>query len=81
MYVTIKKDPEPVLKQVHDLTGDIIIDQSIHVIDICNWVLKNHPLKAVGTGGRLPLPLLGPGDGNSARPVRSCLGVRSASGL
>jgi myo-inositol 2-dehydrogenase / D-chiro-inositol 1-dehydrogenase len=34
------------------LSGDIIIDQSIHVIEICNWVLKNHPLKAVGTGGR-----------------------------
>ena len=34
------------------LSGDIIIDQSIHVIDICNWVLKSHPLKAVGTGGR-----------------------------
>jgi predicted dehydrogenase len=34
------------------LSGDIINDQSIHVIDICNWVLKGHPLKAVGTGGR-----------------------------
>lgn len=34
------------------LSGDIIIDQSIHVIDICNWTLKNHPLKAVGAGGR-----------------------------
>ena len=34
------------------LSGDIITDQSIHVIDICNWVLKNHPLKAIGTGGR-----------------------------
>jgi predicted dehydrogenase len=34
------------------LSGDIIVDQSIHVIDFCNWVLKGHPLKAVGTGGR-----------------------------
>ena len=34
------------------LSGDIIVDQSLHVIDICNWVLKNHPLKAVGAGGR-----------------------------
>jgi predicted dehydrogenase len=33
------------------LSGDIILDQGIHVIDICNWVLKSHPLKAVGTGG------------------------------
>jgi predicted dehydrogenase len=34
------------------LSGDIIVDQNIHVIDICNWVLREHPLKAVGTGGR-----------------------------
>jgi myo-inositol 2-dehydrogenase/D-chiro-inositol 1-dehydrogenase len=34
------------------LSGDIIVDQSIHVIDICNWTLKAHPLKAVGSGGR-----------------------------
>lgn len=34
------------------LSGDIIVDQSIHVIDICNWVLKAHPIKAVGAGGR-----------------------------
>jgi len=35
------------------LSGDIIVDQNVHVIDICNWVLKAHPLKAVGTGGRV----------------------------
>ena len=34
------------------ISGDIIVDQSLHVIDICNWVLKNHPIKAVGGGGR-----------------------------
>ncbi len=34
------------------LSGDTIVDQTIHVIDICNWVLKAHPLKAVGVGGR-----------------------------
>jgi predicted dehydrogenase len=34
------------------LSGDTIVDQTIHVIDICNWVLKAHPLKAIGTGGR-----------------------------
>jgi predicted dehydrogenase len=33
-------------------SGDIIVEQGIHVIDICNWVFKTHPLKAVGTGGR-----------------------------
>jgi predicted dehydrogenase len=34
------------------LSGDTIVDQTIHVIDICNWALKGHPLKAVGSGGR-----------------------------
>jgi myo-inositol 2-dehydrogenase/D-chiro-inositol 1-dehydrogenase len=34
------------------LSGDIIVDQNIHVIDICNWVLQGHPVKAVATGGR-----------------------------
>ncbi len=39
---------------VHDrvLSGDIIVEQNIHVIDICNWVLRAHPEKAVGTGGQ-----------------------------
>jgi len=34
------------------LSGDIIVEQNIHVIDICNWALNAHPLKAVGRGGR-----------------------------
>jgi predicted dehydrogenase len=34
------------------LSGDIVVEQDIHVIDICNWVLGAHPLKAVATGGR-----------------------------
>ncbi len=34
------------------LSGDILLEQNIHVIDICNWVLGTHPLKAVATGGR-----------------------------
>src|SRR5438105_8423278 len=38
------------------LSGDIIVEQNIHVIDICNWVLKNHPTKVSATGGRLGRP-------------------------
>ena len=38
------------------LSGDIIVEQNIHVIDICNWILKGHPLKASATGGRLGRP-------------------------
>jgi myo-inositol 2-dehydrogenase/D-chiro-inositol 1-dehydrogenase len=39
---------------LHDrvLSGDIIVEQNIHVVDICNWVLDGHPVKAIGTGGR-----------------------------
>src|SRR5213082_1650764 len=43
---------------VHDrtLSGDIIVEQNIHVIDICNWILKDHPVKASATGGRQGRP-------------------------
>lgn len=34
------------------LSGDIIVEQNIHVIDVANWLLKGHPVKAFGTGGR-----------------------------
>ncbi len=34
------------------LSGDIIVEQNIHIIDVCNWFLKGHPVKAVGFGGR-----------------------------
>jgi predicted dehydrogenase len=34
------------------LTGDIMVDQNIHVVDLCNWILGSPPVKAVGTGGR-----------------------------
>ena len=39
---------------VHDkaLSGDIIVEQNVHIIDVTNWLLKSHPLKATGTGGR-----------------------------
>jgi myo-inositol 2-dehydrogenase/D-chiro-inositol 1-dehydrogenase len=39
---------------VHDrvLSGDILVEQNVHSVDVCNWILKAHPLKAVGTGGR-----------------------------
>lgn len=34
------------------LSGDIIVEQNIHVIDVANWFLGGHPVKASGTGGR-----------------------------
>lgn len=33
------------------LCGDIILDQAIHMIDVCNWALQGHPVQAVGSGG------------------------------
>jgi predicted dehydrogenase len=33
-------------------SGDIIVEQNIHAIDICNWVMNAHPVKAAGAGGR-----------------------------
>lgn len=34
------------------LSGNILVEQNIHVIDICNWIMGTHPIKAVATGGR-----------------------------
>jgi len=34
------------------LSGGILVDQGIHMLDVCNWALKAHPVKAVGTGSR-----------------------------
>src|SRR5437868_4675532 len=46
------------------LSGDIIVEQNIHVIDVCNWVLKAHPLKASASGGRAGRPSDGDVFGN-----------------
>jgi myo-inositol 2-dehydrogenase / D-chiro-inositol 1-dehydrogenase len=35
-----------------ELSGGILVEQNIHVIDICNWILAGHPTKAFATGGR-----------------------------
>ena len=34
------------------LSGDIIVEQNIHVLDVANWMLQEHPVRAFGTGGR-----------------------------
>ena len=35
------------------LCGDHIVEQHIHNLDIGNWVMQGHPIKAHGQGGRL----------------------------
>lgn len=34
------------------LSGDIIVEQNVHVLDVANWYLQGHPIEAYGTGGR-----------------------------
>lgn len=34
------------------LSGDILVEQNIHIIDLSNWMVGAHPLKATATGGR-----------------------------
>ncbi|MCX6625415.1 MAG: Gfo/Idh/MocA family oxidoreductase [Acidobacteria bacterium] len=34
------------------LSGDIIVEQNIHAIDVANWYLQGHPVSASGVGGR-----------------------------
>jgi len=49
---TLRAVERPPSHWVYDraLSGDILVEQNIHVIDICNWVLKAHPLKASASG-------------------------------
>jgi myo-inositol 2-dehydrogenase/D-chiro-inositol 1-dehydrogenase len=34
------------------LSGDILVEQNIHIIDLANWMIGAHPIKATATGGR-----------------------------
>ena len=34
------------------ISGDIIVEQNIHIIDCTNWLLNGHPVKAYGRNGR-----------------------------
>ncbi|HAH22528.1 MAG TPA: gfo/Idh/MocA family oxidoreductase [Prolixibacteraceae bacterium] len=34
------------------LSGGILLDQGIHMIDVCNWALQSSPVSARGFGGR-----------------------------
>lgn len=33
------------------MSGGILLDQGIHMLDVCNWGLQSVPVKAVGSGG------------------------------
>jgi predicted dehydrogenase len=36
----------------HALSGGTMLDQSIHMLDVCNWTLQKLPIQAIGTGGK-----------------------------
>lgn len=36
----------------HALSGGVMLDQAIHMIDVCNWALQKVPLSAIGAGGK-----------------------------
>ncbi len=44
------------------LCGDHIVEQHVHNLDVMNWVLGGHPVKAVGFGGRMARPVGKPND-------------------
>jgi predicted dehydrogenase len=50
----ISYDEDRIRNHFHfnSLSGGILVDQGIHMLDVCNWALNAHPLKAVGTGGK-----------------------------
>jgi predicted dehydrogenase len=34
-----------------ELSGDLIVENNVHVIDVLNWFLDGHPKSAIGSGG------------------------------
>jgi len=44
------------------LSGDHIVEQHVHNLDIINWALNDHPIKALALGGRQARP--GPAQGH-----------------
>jgi predicted dehydrogenase len=56
------RDREPGMSdaayQIHNwyhflwLCGDHIVEQHVHNLDVINWILNDHPVRAIGMGGR-----------------------------
>ena len=48
-------NPEAQLRSwyyVRELSGDFIVEQSIHALDVATWILNADPVRAAGGGGR-----------------------------
>lgn len=52
-YKNISNDEARIRNHFHflELSGGILVDQGIHMLNISNWALKAHPVEAMGTGG------------------------------
>jgi myo-inositol 2-dehydrogenase/D-chiro-inositol 1-dehydrogenase len=44
------------------LSGDHIVEQHVHNLDVINWVMNDHPVKAIGMGGRATRPVGDPNE-------------------
>ena len=52
-YKNMPNDEARIRNHFHflELSGGILVDQGIHMLDVCNWALQEHPVEAMGTGG------------------------------
>jgi predicted dehydrogenase len=52
-YKELSYDEARIRNQFHfrELSGGTLVDQGIHMVDICNRALQSHPLSATGYGG------------------------------
>jgi myo-inositol 2-dehydrogenase/D-chiro-inositol 1-dehydrogenase len=53
-FKNMSNDEARIRNQFHfnALSGGILLDQGIHMLDVGNWVLQMNPVSAIGTGGR-----------------------------
>lgn len=60
-YKDIPNDEGRIRNHFHflELSGGILVDQGIHMLDVCNWALGEHPAEAMGTGSLKQGPAFG----------------------
>jgi myo-inositol 2-dehydrogenase/D-chiro-inositol 1-dehydrogenase len=61
LYPNVSDDELRIRNHFHfnALSGGIVLDQGIHMLDVCNWALQSHPINAIGQGGIKGAPELG----------------------
>ncbi|MFI5192655.1 MAG: Gfo/Idh/MocA family protein [Chitinophagales bacterium] len=60
-YKDISNDEARIRNHFHflELSGGILVDQGIHMLDVCNWALGEHPAEAMGMGSLKQGPAFG----------------------